>query len=229
MKILGIESSSVAASCAVSENNILLGEYTLCHRKTHSEKLMPLIEKLIGDLGLDVHDLDVVAVSEGPGSYTGLRIGAAIAKSIAFAIEKPIAAVPTMKSMASNLYISDKYIVPIMDAKAGRVYTGVYSWENERLTTVREQFPCNIEELAEILNSYSCSFILNGDGSENYRNLLDEKLKVDHMFSPKQFSGLKASSLLKIGYEMALSGELISPAEFAPKYLRLSQAERNKK
>lgn len=227
MRILAIESATVIASCAISENNVILGEYSLGHKKTHSEKLMPLIEKLLEDMEMKIQDIDVIAISEGPGSYTGLRIGAAIGKSLAYAINVPIANVPTMKSLAANIYSTDKYIVPVMDAKSGRVYAGIYKWENNRLVTVKEQFPTNINELLEILNQSSEPIILSGDGSENYKNIFEESLKTEHVFSPNQFNYLRASSSACLGYSMAINGDTIKASEFAPKYLRLSQAERN--
>lgn len=228
MKILAIESASITASCAVSENNVVLGEYSLGHKKTHSEKLMPLIEKLLEDMDIKIREIELIAISEGPGSYTGLRIGAAIAKSIAYAINVPIANVPTMESLASNIYSSDKYIVPVMDAKSGRVYTGIYRWDNDNLITVKEQFPTDIDELIEILNNTTAPIVLSGDGSQNYKSLFMEKLKIKYTFSPKQFDLLRASSLACLGYSMALRGETIDARGFYPKYLRLSQAERNK-
>ncbi|MGD9568045.1 MAG: tRNA (adenosine(37)-N6)-threonylcarbamoyltransferase complex dimerization subunit type 1 TsaB [Sedimentibacter sp.] len=229
MKILAIESASVTASCAVSHDNIILGEYTLNHKKTHSEKLMPLIEDLMKELELKIQDIDVIAISEGPGSYTGLRIGAALAKSMAYAVNIPIANVPTTKSLAGNIFDLDKLIVPVMDAKAKRIYTGIYKWENEELTAVKEQFPCNLEELIETLNEYKEPIIFNGDGSENYRDCINEKLNRKAHFAAARFNYLNASSLVSIAYQMALKGELIKASEFKPQYLRLSQAERNKK
>ncbi len=228
MKILAIESASITASCAICGDGNLLGEYTLNHRKTHSEKLMPLIEELMNELELKIQDIDVIAVSEGPGSYTGLRIGAAIAKSLSFAAKIPVAGVPTTKSLAGNIFDSDKLIVPVMDAKAGRIYTGIYRWENGALTAVREQFPCNIDELIDILNGYEEPLIFNGDGSVNYKNIIEEKLNRAAYFAPNNFNYLHASTLASIGYEMALRGELIKASDFKPQYLRLSQAERNK-
>lgn len=229
MKVLAIESASITASCAVCSDGNLLGEYTLNHKKTHSEKLMPLIESLMSELELKIQDMDVIAISEGPGSYTGLRIGAAIAKSLAFAANIPVAGVPTMKSLAGNIFGSDKLIVPVMDAKAGRIYTGIYKWEKESLIEVTEQFPCNIDELIDILNGNEEPVIFNGDGSVNYRNIIEEKLNRTAYFSPGNFNCLHASTLALIGYEMALKGELINASDFKPQYLRLSQAERNKK
>ena len=229
MKILAIESASVTASCAVSEAGALLGEYTLSHKKTHSEKLMPLIEDLLKELDLKVQDIDAIAISEGPGSYTGLRIGAAIAKSLAFAVNIPIVNVPTTMSLAGNIFDINKFIVPIMDGKAGRIYTGIYKWDNEKLITVKEQFPCTIYELVELLREYDESFIFNGDGSVNYRNIIVEKLNEKAYFAVNKFNYLSASTLASIAYEKVLRGELIKATEFKPQYLRLSQAERNKK
>lgn len=229
MKILAIESATVTASCAVSEDEVVLGEYTLNHKKTHSEKLMPLIEALMKELELKIQDIDVIAISEGPGSYTGLRIGAAIAKSMAYAVNIPIANVPTTKSLAGNIYDLNKLIVPVMDAKGGRIYTGIYRFENGELVTVKEQFPCNIEELIDLLNEYKEPVIFNGDGSVNYRNIIEEKLNCTANFAPGKFNYLNASTLAYIGFQMASKGELIKASDFKPQYLRLSQAERNKK
>ncbi|WP_019229475.1 MULTISPECIES: tRNA (adenosine(37)-N6)-threonylcarbamoyltransferase complex dimerization subunit type 1 TsaB [Sedimentibacter] len=229
MKILAIESASVTASCAVSEDFNVLGEFTLSHKKTHSEKLMPLIEELLKELEIKIQDIDVIAVSEGPGSYTGLRIGAAIAKSLAFAGKLPIVNIPTMKSLAGNVYDKEKLIVPVMDAKAGRVYAGIYKWEGEELKSVKEQFPCNIEELVDILNQYQEPVILTGDGSVSYRNIIEEKLNNKAYFTPNKFNNLNAATLCFIGCSMAKKGETITASSFKPQYLRLSQAERNKK
>lgn len=229
MKILAIESASITASCAVSEDGVILGEYTLSHKKTHSEKLMPLIESLMNELSFKIQDIDVIAISEGPGSYTGLRIGAAIAKSMSFAANIPIANVPTTKSLAGNIFDLDKLIVPVMDAKSGRIYTGIYKWVNENLIAVKEQFPCRIEELIDILNEYNNQVVFNGDGSVNYKDIIEQQLNVKAYFAPSKFNYLNASTLAAIGYNMALKGELINATNFKPQYLRLSQAERNKK
>ena len=229
MKILSIESASVTASCAVSDDEKILGEYTLRHKKTHSEKLMPLIEELMGELNLKINDIDIISISRGPGSYTGLRIGAAIAKSLAYAADIKIASIPTMKSLAANVYDEQKLIVPIMDAKAGRIYTGIYKWDNGECKEVLEQFPCNIDDLIQILNEYEEPLIFNGDGSVNYRKKIEDGLNKKVYFAPEVFNYLKASTLAFIGYKMAVQGDTVSANEFNPQYLRLSQAERNRK
>lgn len=229
MKVLAIESASIAASCAVSEDGSLLGEYTLNHKKTHSEKLMPLIEELLNKLNIKIQDIDVIAISEGPGSYTGLRIGAAIAKSLAFAVDIPIANIPTTKSLAANVFDVSKLIVPVMDAKAGRIYTGVYRWNEGKISTVKEQYPCNIVDMLEMMNEYEEPIIFNGDGAVNYRDIIEKKLRQRAYFAPERYNFLNASTLASIGYDMALIGEFVQASDFRPQYLRISQAERNKK
>ncbi len=229
MKVLAIESASIAASCAVSEDGSLLGEYTLNHKKTHSEKLMPLIEELLNELNIKIQDIDVIAISEGPGSYTGLRIGAAIAKSLAFAVDIPIANIPTTKSLAANVFDVSKLIVPVMDAKAGRIYTGVYRWNEGKISTVKEQYPCNIVDMLEMMNEYEEPIIFNGDGAVNYRDIIEKKLRQRAYFAPERYNFLNASTLASIGYDMALIGEFVQASDFRPQYLRMSQAERNKK
>lgn len=229
MKILAIESSGVTASCAVSIDDKILGEYTLGHKKTHSEKLMPLIERLLEDLEMDIRDIEGIAVSEGPGSYTGLRIGAAIGKGLAYALNIPVIAVPTMMSLAANIYDTCKYIVPVIDARSGRVYSGVYRWENSMLAAVKEQFPANVDELAEIINGFKTKVILNGDGAAIYRKMFEDMLEISPVFSPEYCNYLKASSLAALGYAMAKEGRVVAASEFSPKYLRLAQAERNMK
>jgi tRNA A37 threonylcarbamoyladenosine modification protein TsaB len=116
-----------------------------------------------------------------------------------------------------------------MDARSERIYTGIYKWEKGQLITVKEQLPCNIGELIEILNGCGKAAIFNGDGSVNYRDIIEEKLEERANFAPNKFNYLSASTLASIGFRMALKGELIQASEFKPQYLRLSQAERNKK
>ena len=229
MKILSIESASVTASCAVSEDYNILGEFTLSHKKTHSEKLMPLIEELMKELGLKMDDIDLIAVSEGPGSYTGLRIGAALAKSLAFASGTKLISVPTMKSLAGNVYEADKLIVPIMDARAGRIYTGIYKWTEGDLREVKDQFACNIDDLIEDLKGFNVPVVFNGDGSVNYREKIIDNLKGQASFAPEIFNYLKASTLAFIACRMAAEGAYVDPKDFKPEYLRLSHAERNRK
>lgn len=249
MKILGIESAGLTASCAISEDDRLLCEYLLNHKKTHSEKLMPLIIKALEDREIKLSDIDVIAISKGPGSYTGLRIGAAVAKGLAQAIslsraneykdstktsydkatsteDMPIAAVPTMQALAANIFDNSRYIVPILDAKASRIYSGIYKWENSSLITIKEQFPADIEELIDIIKNLDAEVVLNGDGSVNYREKLEKTLNNKIIFAPEKYNILSASSVNFIAYQLVKENKLMPYNDFSPEYLRLSQAER---
>lgn len=234
MKILGIESAGLTASCAISEDNKLLCEYLLNHKKTHSEKLMPLVIKALEDREIQLDDIDIIAISKGPGSYTGLRIGAAIAKGLAQAMslnksdemDVHIVAVPTMQALAANIFDNNRYIVPILDAKSGRIYSGIYKWENDSLLTIKEQFPADIDELINIVKELNDEVIVNGDGSVNYREILESSLNGKVVFSPEKYNILSASSVNYIAYQLIKENKIMSYHEFSPEYLRLSQAER---
>ena len=126
MRILGIESSSLVASVALVTDDILTAEYTVDFKKTHSQTLLPMLDELIRMLGIEMDTIDAIAVAGGPGSFTGLRIGAATAKGLGLALDKPLIHVPTVDAMAYNMWGASGLVCPIMDAKRRQVYTGLY-------------------------------------------------------------------------------------------------------
>ena len=140
MRILGIESSSLVASVAIVTDGVVTGEYTMNYKKTHSQTLLPMLDELTRMLDLELDTIDAVAVSGGPGSFTGLRIGSATAKGLGLALKKPLIHVPTLDAMAYNLWGSDALICPIMDARRNQVYTGVYQVKSS-LTVVNPSAP----------------------------------------------------------------------------------------
>ena len=227
MKVLGIESATIVASCALIDDDKLIGEYTQSHKKTHSEKLMPLIIKQLEDTETALDDIDTIAISKGPGSYTGLRIGAAIGKGLGQACNKPIVGVPTIAALAYNACALTGYIVPILDARGGRVYTGIYKWQSNLFHTIKEQWATEIEALIENLEALDEPILFNGDGASLHKQALIEKLGKKAQFISAYNNMPKASSVAQLGYEMAKKGHTISPYDFAPEYLRKSQAERN--
>ena len=129
MKILAIESSSLVASVAVTEDGVTVAEYTVNFKKTHSQTLLPMIDQIAAMTELDMDSVDAIAVSGGPGSFTGLRIGSATAKGLGLALKKPLIHVPTLDAMAWNLYGASGLICPVMDARRNQVYTGLYRFE----------------------------------------------------------------------------------------------------
>ena len=131
MRLIALDSSGLVASVAVVEDDLLIAEYTIQYKKTHSQTLLPMLDEIKKMIDLDFEQIDAIAVAAGPGSFTGLRIGSATAKGLAFAMEKPIVGVPTLDGLAYNLYGTDKIVCPIMDARRSQVYTGIYEFVKE--------------------------------------------------------------------------------------------------
>ena len=152
MRILAIDSSAMVATVAVTTDGVLNAEYTINHKKTHSQTLLPMIDEMCKTIELDMKTVDAIAISGGPGSYTGLRIGSATAKGFGLALGIPIINVPTMDALAYNMFSSQYIVCPIMDARRGQVYTGIYQFEGTEMQTIKEQCIMMLEDLIEELD-----------------------------------------------------------------------------
>lgn len=227
MRILGIESSSLVASAAVVEDGVTVGEYTVNHKKTHSQTLLPMIDSLMSLLEMEPSSVDAIAVSGGPGSFTGLRIGSATAKGLGLALKKPLIHVPTLDAMAYGLFGASGLICPIMDARRNQVYTGIYRFENE-FETVMEQAAMDVGELAAKLNQMEERVIFLGDGVPVYEKQLKEFLTVPSLFAPAHANRQRAASVAALGAVYFREGKIETAAEHKPDYLRKSQAERER-
>lgn len=229
MKILAIESSSMVASIAVVEDDILTAEYTTNHKRTHSQTLLPMIDEIKNTLELDLEDLDAIAISGGPGSYTGLRIGSATAKGLALALDIPIINVPTMDAMAYNMFSSSFIVCPIMDARRNQVYTGIYRFNGAQMEVLKPQCIMLIEDLIEELNNFESPVMFLGDGTKSYEEIIETNMDSDFYFAPPSQNRAKASSLASLAMEYFKEGKVESAREHKPEYLMLSQAERELK
>ena len=190
MKLIGIDSSGLVASVAIMEDNKLVAEYTVNNKKTHSQTLLPMLEEIVKNVGLDMKDIDAIAIAAGPGSFTGLRIGAATAKGLGLALKKPIVPVSTVDALAYNLYGTEALVCPIMDARRNQVYTGVYAFEKENeicdksmhwtyhIKVLREACAVPIEEIAEDLNQRGETVIFLGDGVPVFAEQLKGLMKM---------------------------------------------------
>ncbi|MDP3387957.1 MAG: tRNA (adenosine(37)-N6)-threonylcarbamoyltransferase complex dimerization subunit type 1 TsaB [Eubacteriales bacterium] len=230
MIILGIESSNTAASCAVTLDDRLLGEYTLNHALTHSEKLMPLIADLLDSLRLTIKDINLIAVNEGPGSYTGLRIGAALAKGFAFQKSIPIVGLTSTQALAYSIKTENTPIYAIIDARGDRVYYGTYLREGNNLTCTEEPQLTTIDDLIRHMLDSGDRAIAVGDGSKKHKERIIETFSGNKkicMISSFYDDVIKAYSLCSMGREKYLQGNYVNPKEYVPNYLRPSQAERN--
>lgn len=218
MKILAIESAAKSAGAAVLCGSTLLSEQFVNTGLTHSQTLMPLVDAALSSAGVPIGDIDGVAVSCGPGSFTGVRIGLGTAKGLALGIGKPLYPVPTLLALAYNVITYEGIIAPIMDARRGEVYTATYRSENGKLTEIT---PMRAVPLAVLLEELSEAMFV-GDGVEVHRETIRAKLGERAHFAPAHLLHHRASS---VGLA-AMAVEPKSPHEVEPFYLRLSQAER---
>lgn len=227
MKILGIESSSLVASAAIVTDDILTAEYTVNFKKTHSQTLLPMIDEIVRMTETELETIDAIAVSGGPGSFTGLRIGSATAKGLGLALKKPLIHIPTVDAMAWNLWGARGLVCPIMDAKRNQVYTGIYRMENG-LEAVKEQCAMDMGALAEELNRLGEPVIFLGDGVPVYKEIIEECVKVPVAFAPAHLNRQRAAAVAALGAIYFAEGKSETAAEHGPDYLRKSQAERER-
>lgn len=226
MKILGIDSSGLTASVALTENNILLAEYTVCYKKTHSQTLLPMLDEIIEMTETDLKQIDAIAVSAGPGSFTGLRIGSATAKGLGLALDIPIIPVPTVDALAYNLFGTSAVVCPIMDAKREQVYTGIYEFQDGKFIVLEQQNAVSLEELMLRLNKRGRETIFLGDGVAVYKDRIKQSLTVPFYFAPGHLSGQRACAVAVLGAAYFEEGKTESAKKHVPVYIRMSQAER---
>lgn len=223
MLIAALDSTAVTASACIAEiSDGVLGTFSLFSVKnklTHSELLLPLLENALSAYGATVSDIDLFAVSAGPGSFTGVRIGASTVKGLAFADNKPCAAVSTLEAIARN--VGRGFVLPVMDARRDQFYTALFDGR-ERLS---EDSALGIDEILTLVAD--CGEItVCGDGADKFLSLVsgDERFIHASYASTDQ----NALSVALVGYDMFVSGNTVSAKELQPVYLRMPQAEREK-
>lgn len=223
MNLLAIDTSGQVASAAFLTDGQLVAEYTLNHKMTHSQTLMPMIDELANRIEFPMESLDAIACSSGPGSFTGLRIGAATAKGLAHGLHVPIIPVPTLDALAYNIFDTRKIICPIMDARRNQVYTAFYRWVNGKFYRISEY---SAEDLKDVLQATELlgSTIFLGDGVNAYRGLLVNRCHIS--IAPSHLRLQRAASVGAYAEILAREGKVVAGEDFAPFYLRKSQAER---
>lgn len=225
MKILALDTSTIMTTVAVLDDKQILGEYSLNQDMSHSEKLVPMVKEVLDGIGLAVEEIDLFAVSIGPGSFTGLRIGVTTIKTFAHLFNKPVVGVSTLEALAFNLPYN-KIIVPMMDARRNRVYTGIYSWENDNLVTLMEAKAIDIDELLVYLKDSYDDMVVNGHGSSLYKEKIKEVLKDKVKFSTISHNTCRATSVGELAYIKYKGGYEDNYYTLVPEYLRESQAQR---
>lgn len=228
MKILGLDSSGIVASAAIVEDDVLIAEYTVNYKKTHSQTLLPMLDEIAKMTELDLNSIDAIAVAAGPGSFTGLRIGSATAKGLGLALKKPLIAIPTVEGLAYNLYDISGLICPIMDARRKQVYTGIYRFTDHQLKVVEDQMAVPMETVIEKLNQYGEAVTFLGDGVPVFHELIAEKMTVPYSFAPAHVNKQRAAAVAALGEIYYRQGKTETAMEHVPDYLRVSQAERER-
>lgn len=228
MKILGLDSSGIVASVAIVEDDVLIAEYTVNYKKTHSQTLLPMLDEIAKMTELDLNSIDAIAVAAGPGSFTGLRIGSATAKGLGLALKKPLIAIPTVEGLAYNLYDISGLICPIMDARRKQVYTGIYRFTDHQLKVVEDQMAVPMETVIEKLNQYGETVTFLGDGVPVFHELIAEKMTVPYSFAPAHVNKQRAAAVATLGEIYYRQGKTETAMEHVPDYLRVSQAERER-
>ena len=236
MRILAIDSSGLVATVAIVDEekgvSKTTAEYTMNFKKTHSQTLLPMLDEIVKMTEVDLNTVDAIAVSGGPGSFTGLRIGSATAKGLGLALNKPLIHIPTVDGLAYNLCYSDRIVCPIMDARRNQVYTGIYAFCGSRMNILEEQMAIGIEELAEKLREYGKDkgIVFLGDGVPVHQKNLKENLLKDFdiSFAPAHMNCQRAAAVGTLAIQYYHDGKMETAAEHKPDYIRVSQAERER-
>lgn len=228
MNILALEASAKAASCCVCRDDFLLAQSYQHSGLTHSRTLLPMVEDLLKNSELSMDAIDLIAVANGPGSFTGLRIGVSAAKGLAWAKSLPCAACSTLESMAWNLaHWEGADVCCAMDARRSQVYAARFVIQNGRPVRLREDEAISVTQLADEVKDRKKPQILVGDGWELCYNELNGR-DLPCSVAPPQLRYPSAWGVARCGLELARQGALTTAAALAPAYHRLSQAERER-
>ena len=229
MNILALESTAKTASVAIVTN----GEVRYCAQAdnglTHSKLLLPMVEDALKNCSLTPKDIDVFAATAGPGSFTGVRIGAAVLKGLAFGTDKPCVSISTLESLAMNLIPLEGIYCPVMDARREQVYTALFTSESGNFTRLTEDCAMSFDELYNLLREKvnESPVYLCGDGADVIAPYFESK-ELNFKLPPRALISQNAASTALCALKLYESGNFSSAAEFSPTYLRLPQAERTR-
>ncbi|SFF98774.1 tRNA threonylcarbamoyladenosine biosynthesis protein TsaB [Desulfotomaculum arcticum] len=225
MFILGIEAATPVASVAVAAEGKILAERMVNNQRTHSVNLLPMIRDTLLDCGVNKKDLSGIAVSIGPGSFTGLRIGMSTAKTLAQVLNLKVAGIPTLDVLAYPLSGLAGLICPVLNARKSELYAALYGWDNGQQVCLKPAFASGVKQLAELLLSYNQQVTFLGDGLTEYQSELNSLMGDLARFAPKCASFPRGAVVAEIGLARFTAGQCESPMHLLPKYVRKSEAE----
>jgi len=222
MKVLGIDTSTSCGGVGLIDHGEVISDYLLNVPVTHSQRLLSAIELVLREAGCPIENLDGWAIALGPGSFTGLRIGVSTVKGLAFATAKPVAGVPTLDVLASQVGPTPYLICPILDARKKEVYTAFYRFEKGLIKRQSDDQAITPEDLVERIKEQT---IFLGDGVKTYREFLLKSLSSLALFPSASLHLSHGSVVAKLGSELLERGECLDLSTFAPIYVRPPEAE----
>jgi tRNA threonylcarbamoyladenosine biosynthesis protein TsaB len=222
MTILAIDTSNYALGVALLEDNQVLGEYITNLKKNHSVRIMPAIQTLMKDCEKVPADLTKIVVAKGPGSYTGVRIGVTIAKTLAWTLKIPLVGISSLEILASGVgRYFDGYVSPLFDARRGQVYTGLYQYQNDELQTIEEDRLVMLVDRAEDLKNSGKAILFVGNDLPLHQAAIEAALGSQAVFAASTEQNPRPAELALLGKDKP--GEDIH--SFVPNYIRLAEAE----
>jgi len=228
MLIFAVDTCSMSSSAAIADEERVLAQFTVNHKKTHSEKIMPQIDSMLKASDIVLDDIDVMAAAVGPGSFTGVRIGVATIKGFALALNKPCVAVSSIEALAYSVKSFKGIVSPILDARRNQVYNAVFKSDAREIERLTPDRAISLSELLDELSKTEENIIFVGDGVPVFKNEIENVLKNRAYFAPKPLVYNLASSVAEVGIRKYEIGETVKPELLTPEYVRLSQAEQEK-
>jgi tRNA threonylcarbamoyladenosine biosynthesis protein TsaB len=223
MKVLGIDTSTSCGSVGLIDDGELISDYLLKMPVTHSERLLGAIEFVLREAHCPIGNLDAWAISLGPGSFTGLRIGVSTVKGLAFASGKPVAGVSTLDALASQIAPTPYLICPILDARKKEVYTAFYRYEEG--SSLKRQSEDQAIRPEDLIKKIKERTIFLGDGVKTYGEFILNSLPSSAIFPPAPLHVSHGSMVAKLGFELLRRGESLDLSVLTPIYVRPSEAE----
>ncbi|MBE7018906.1 MAG: tRNA (adenosine(37)-N6)-threonylcarbamoyltransferase complex dimerization subunit type 1 TsaB [Ruminococcaceae bacterium] len=220
-KLLAADTSAKTATVALFENEVMLAEYTQNIGLTHSEGFLPLVEEVLVATKKDLSEIDYFAITNGPGSFTGLRIGVSTVKGLAHAVNKPLVEISTLDALAENIPHFSGYVCPILDARRQEVYAAVYKNGEKILADT----PLPLTELFSFLKERRGKVMFLGDAAVNYRDVIQKALKDKAVFAPAHLTLQRASSVGIAAAKQIKAENTVSYSDISIRYLKASQPE----
>ncbi|MCB7069644.1 tRNA (adenosine(37)-N6)-threonylcarbamoyltransferase complex dimerization subunit type 1 TsaB [Caldibacillus sp. 210928-DFI.2.22] len=221
MNILAIDTSTNVLGVGIASNEKIIGEYITNIKRNHSTRVLPAIDFLLKDCGMDIKEINKIIVANGPGSYTGLRIGLTIGKTLAWTLNIPIVGVSSLKLMAASARYFDGYISPVMDARRGNIFTGLYEYKEGKLMQAVNDQHIPTEEWCKLLKTFDKPVLFLGNDVVIHEQVIVNQLAKQVQFAPITVNIPKPGELALLAKDLKEK----NVHSFAPNYLRLAEAE----